>query len=108
MPRKMTPKRIPQITGSEASHDSGCPYCGIVNIVCFWGPMPEAPWKRPMLLLCATLFLIGIPMLFWTSHRHYGLTAYILAAPLLIVALFSLLVGLRGCDACIARMFGSA
>lgn len=34
-------------------HRSCCVYGRIVNTPCFWGPMPEATWKRPLLLISA-------------------------------------------------------
>jgi hypothetical protein len=87
---------------------ASCIYCSVVNRVCFWGPYPKASWKRPLLLLCATPFLVGIPALFWLFRDHQDpIVLYVLGVPLFIFATLGLLVGVRGCDACVARMSGS-
>jgi hypothetical protein len=86
---------------------SCCVYGGIVNRLCFWGPMPEATWKRPLLITSALFFLVGIPALFWATRHHHDAADYVLGGFLFSVALFGLMVGINGCDACVARMAGS-
>ncbi len=96
------------MTRADGSFGSRCTYCGIVNGVCFWGPYPEAHWKRPVLLLCAVLLLAGTATLFWLFHDNKNVTVlYVLGIPLAMLATLGLLVAARGCDACVARMFGS-
>ena len=85
-----------------------CACCSIVNRVCFWGPLPQRGWKRPLLLLSVVPFLLGIPALFWFFHAHENVgVLYFLGALLLVMGVLGLLVGLRSCDACVARFAGT-
>ena len=87
---------------------SCCAYGGIVNTLCFWGPMPEATWKRPLLLLSTIPFLAGVPALFWAFRDHKDAAVlYVLGGTLFALALLGLMVGINGCRACVARMAGS-
>lgn len=85
-----------------------CGCCKTVNAICFWGPMPEKRWKRPTLLVLALLGAGGysaILALAW--QRPSGVMFVVLAAVLVVLSLVGVAVALRGCDACVARLFGS-
>lgn len=86
---------------------SGCPYCKVVNTICYWGPRPEAKWKRWVLLASALPFAVSVPgalcVLGWTVA---GLGASALLAPLFLLGVLGVLVAIHGCDACVARIFG--
>lgn len=89
------------------SQQSSCQYCKVVNTVCFWGPRPEATWKRPVLLLCALPFVVGIPVLFWVFWERQGTAVlWLLGVPLFLLGVLGLLVGFKGCSACVARLCG--
>nr|AGY30851.1 hypothetical protein [uncultured bacterium] len=84
-----------------------CSYCKVVNTVCFWGPRPEATWKRPVLILCALPFAFGIPALLWHFWgRPDSALLWLLGIPLFLLAILGLLVGASGCSACVSRLFG--
>jgi Na+/melibiose symporter-like transporter len=104
---KMISKRNSPVTRTDASFGSRCAYCSIVNTVCFWGACPEAHWKRPLLFLCAIMLLAGITALFWFHESENATVLYVLGIPLALLAILGLLVAARGCEACVARMFGS-
>lgn len=89
-------------------HRSCCVYGRVVNRLCFWGPMPEANWKRPLLLISSIPLLAGLPTLFWVFRDHKDAAVlYILGGFIFAVALLGFMVGLNGCRACVARMAGS-
>jgi|JI10StandDraft_1071094.scaffolds.fasta_scaffold3588262_1 hypothetical protein len=90
-------------------HATPCKYCKSVTSVCFWGPLAEKPWKRPVLLgICtvsALCFLAAIAY-FLPDLPHPALfTAFLM---FLAVSIFGILVAVKGCDACVARLLGSA
>ena len=87
----------------------GCRYCSVVNAVCFWGPMPEKRWKRPGLLVVSLLLGGGFSIalaLTWSNGIHPLVAALVVA--LVSACLLGVLVALKGCDACVARLFGNA
>ena len=88
-------------------NESHCPYCKTVNLVCFWGPMPEANWKRPTLLVLAAAMLAGLVTLFMLFHAHpNNITLYLFGVPLFLAAVLGVLVAINGCSACVSRLFG--
>jgi hypothetical protein len=85
-----------------------CPCCKTVNTIAFWGPMPEKPWKRPALLVLSLLGSAGLATLLWLAWtRSAGASLIVLVAVSLAAFLLSFFVSLRGCNACVARIFGS-
>jgi hypothetical protein len=85
-----------------------CPYCKTVNTVCFWGPMSEKPCKRPVLLVLALLGVVGFGALLWLAWSKAASVLFIALACLLVaVSVLGVLVSLKGCNACVARLFGS-
>jgi len=84
-----------------------CACCKVVNTICFWGPRPEARWKRPVLVLCALPFVFGIPVLLWHVRGHADKAfLWLPCIPLFLLAILGLVVGIRGCNACVARLYG--
>ena len=86
-----------------------CSYCNTVNAICFWGPMPQKAWKRPALRtlslvlgsgLCAALWVL------WSYEKSWLLIA--LGILMLLISILGALVSFRGCEACVARLFGDA
>jgi hypothetical protein len=84
-----------------------CSYCSVVNKICFWGPRPEKAWKRPLLFITSLLLGAGFGSLLWIlrGHEQYPLFA-ILAVLLFAGSLLGMAVAVRGCNACVARLFG--
>jgi hypothetical protein len=88
--------------------DPCCPYGGIVNILCFWGAMREATWKRTLLVVCA-IALVGMFLpLFWIHRHDNGMVGtWILGGFLVTLGLLGIMVAINGCDACVARLCGN-
>ncbi len=85
-----------------------CPYCKTVNAICFWGPMPEKPWKRPVLLVTSILGGAGFGFILWLAWSKATSAFFLLLAALLVaLSVLGAFVALRGCNACVARFFGS-
>jgi hypothetical protein len=85
-----------------------CRYCKSVNSVCLWGPLPEKPWKRTaLLIICAvsTLCFLAAIAYFLPDLPHPALFAAFLM--LIAISVFGIMVAVKGCDACVARLFGS-
>lgn len=88
-------------------HQHACRYCKVVNKLCFWGPRPEADWKRLAIILCALPFLLGIPGLLFLLRRHQDIVAlWLIGLPLFLLAAFGVVLSLKACNACVARLFG--
>jgi hypothetical protein len=80
-----------------------------VNFLCFWGPRPTARWKRRALVVCALLFLLGIPALFFTlPDRYINWYNGLLSLPFFLMGALGFVVALVGCDECVARALGEA
>lgn len=89
-----------------------CPCCPAVNRLCFWGPRPPAVWKRPVLWACGALLALGFGALsLWQlvaamKGASTGPGLILLAGALCALGLLGLWVAWRGCEACVARVFG--
>lgn len=84
-----------------------CAFCRTTNAICFWGPRPEAAWKRPLLALLSLALSSGCGELIWVFHDRRGsLPTLAIAAALMALGVYSLCVSMRGCNACVARLFG--
>jgi len=69
--------------------------------------MPEKAWKRPCLFVCSILIGGGFGAFFVLPTRAYKGMIFCTLAPFLVAAsVFGLLVSIRGCDACVARICG--
>ena len=84
-----------------------CPYCKTVNTICFWGPMPERTWKRPWLFVFSLVLSGGFGTLIWLFWAKEDSLAFAGLSALLVVAgILGLMVSIKGCNACVARLFG--
>lgn len=89
-----------------------CPYCRTVNTLCFWGPRPQARWKRPALGLTSLLINIGLLVLFimltagWSTDSMMFLFL-LLAVLFWLASCLGVAVALFACDACVARLWGN-
>jgi len=58
-------------------------------------------------LFCALPFVIGIPYLLWVFWERPNTGAlWLLGVPLFLASVLGILVGFRGCNACVARLCG--
>jgi hypothetical protein len=69
--------------------------------------MPEKKWKRPVLLVLSLVGAIGFGALLWLAWTKATLGFGLLAIALTAVFLLGVAVSLNGCNACVARLFGS-
>jgi peptidoglycan/LPS O-acetylase OafA/YrhL len=84
-----------------------CACCKSVNTICFWGPRRPARWKRPVLFVLSLVAVVGLSALIWTfKARPDALFFNGLAAIFVLAGLLSVVVAVRGCDACVARLLG--
>lgn len=85
-----------------------CNYCWVVQHIAFWGALREATWKRPVLLICS-LALVGVFAFATWVQLGQGESNVFICLSVLLAALgfLGVLVALKGCDACVARLFGS-
>ncbi len=84
-----------------------CRYCRLVDTLCDGKERPYAPWKRRLLITGSLFFVLALPPLDWALHAEPA-HRFVCAIADLGFALsgLGLLVGLRGCNACVARIFG--
>jgi hypothetical protein len=85
-----------------------CPYCKVVNTVCFWGPRREAAWKRPVLFIIALAIAASCALLAWFSLVSGKSVLGLVSAAIAVFALLSTVVALNGCLSCVARLLGEA
>lgn len=86
-----------------------CNYCSVVNLIAFWGPLREAKWKRPALLICSLVMGGGSTFVTWMLFGQEEYKFFpLLSLPIVALGFLGMLVAFKGCDACVARMFGSA
>ncbi|WP_167092820.1 hypothetical protein [Massilia frigida] len=85
-----------------------CSYCRVVRGIAFWGAFPEAKWKRPALLIVSLVIGGGTVILNWVLFEKAAyISFFLLSLPLGALGFMGVLVALKGCDACVARLFGS-
>ena len=78
-------------------------------ICCFWGPRPEARWKRPVLLVISAGLTASIAALLWVClDRADSGPLYLLGVPMLALSVLGLFVAIWGCATCVARLLGEA
>lgn len=86
-----------------------CSCCRVVQFVAFWGALREATWKRPVLFICSLALGGGFAFATWVQLGQGGSGVSIfLSALLTALGCLGVLVALRGCNACVARLLGSA
>jgi len=69
--------------------------------------MPEKAWKRPALLAFSLLGTGGFGSGLWFTWNEANVGTLILFAALLGMFVLGIFVSLKGCNACVARLFGS-
>lgn len=83
-----------------------CSCCRIVQFVAFWEALSEAKWKRPVLFICS-LILGGFAS--WVQFGQEASEAPILVSVLpAVLGCLGMFVALKRCNACVARLLGSA
>jgi hypothetical protein len=94
-------------------HPPPCGYCAMIDRIAFWGlQWPIRRWKRPVLLIVSLVMTIGSLALIvfaFTMPIPSGDSPWgaILAVPFVPLGILGLVVSLRGCDVCVAKLFGS-
>jgi apolipoprotein N-acyltransferase len=84
-----------------------CACCKSVNTICFWGPRREASWKRPVLMACSVVLVLGFGALAWyATSRPEALSFVVLASLVAIMGVLGLVIALTSCNACVARVLG--
>jgi len=86
-----------------------CPYCKVVETVCYWEPLPIETWKRPALFATsAVLMAIAVVALRFTLER--GDVQFLSALSILFTGFTSLGVAISicGCAPCVSRFLGRA
>jgi hypothetical protein len=85
-----------------------CSYCRVVQLIAFWGAQREAGWKRPVLLICSLLAFGIFAFATWVqSGKGESVAAISLSVLLAALGFLGVLVALKGCNACVARLFGT-
>ena len=84
-----------------------CPTHTIVDKVCYWGPRPIRKWKRPFLLLGSIILaILASAFIFLVCERQPYISLLVLGFGILSGAVFGIIVGLVGCDDCVAKLSG--
>ncbi len=84
-----------------------CKFCPVVNVICFWGPQREAPWKRPVLVVPSAAMIAGAAAIAWFLRDKWTVAMLTASLVLFLFGVFGLGVAWRGCNACVARVCGS-
>lgn len=86
-----------------------CAHCWWINKLCFWGSRPPAQWKRPALLAVSLLGVVlacmSIVSYLLDAGDYFGMLFAVLVLGTL--SWLGLIIGARGCDACVARLMGN-
>jgi len=97
-------------TGSiVVSKSSNCPTCKTVDVICFWGEMPESNWKRPFVFITSVLMLIGVTYWqFFSGDLEATKTgAKVISIIVAAMFLFALITSIFGCNKCVAKVCGT-
>lgn len=70
--------------------------------------MPERSWKRLVLLGLAILGICGFSALLWRAWTDANIALAVMSVLLVMMSILGVAVALKGCNACVARLFGSA
>ena len=94
--------------GGIVANIYSCSYCRLVRFIAFWGPLREAEWKRPVLLVCSLALLSVFAFATWVQYEQgeFGFVL-VLSVSLASLGLLGVLVAIKACNACVARLFGS-
>jgi len=98
-------------TRSECLRETmkSCSCCQVVQFIAFWGALREAVWKRPVLFIFSLALGAGFAFATWVqlSKGESGVSIF-LSALLAALGCLGVVVALKGCNACVARLLGSA
>jgi hypothetical protein len=105
-----------QLSDKNKTYSKGCSFCSVINAILekgpkYWGPQPPPKaWKRWTLLFCSVLFSVGIPILIFSlfskQSKQFNIALVVMFGFFFLLGLFGLVVSLKGCDACVARIHG--
>ena len=91
------------------SHRKSCPYCKVVETVCYWEPLPAKSWKRPALFVTSALFTaVAVVALRLTLERGDLQFLSVLSILFSGFTLLGVAISICGCAACVARFLGRA
>ncbi len=86
---------------------SACPTCRMVRKIGVWGPFKVAAWKRRALLLLSSWLILGLSALAVFFVAPSGASwQWFVVVPMLGLGVLGFVVGLRGCEDCVSRVFG--
>lgn len=68
--------------------------------------MPEKRWKRPALLVLTPPFIFSYPFMVYVEQPPVSLFEFTLIGFLTLMGLAGFVIGVFGCDACVARYWG--
>jgi hypothetical protein len=83
-----------------------CRFCRPVNVICYWGDLPQRAWKRPGLVVVAVLVALLIGLIAWVQASTMGLLELMVVAGFMLVCVVAISIALFGCDRCVARVWG--
>ena len=86
--------------------DSKCQFCPVVAKIAFWGPRPVRSWKRPVLFVFALAILLVSGALIVIVPGPLSPFTWFGFVVLALVCILGLSTSIKGCDACVARLFG--
>ncbi|AEE22773.1 hypothetical protein Glaag_1826 [Glaciecola sp. 4H-3-7+YE-5] len=92
------------------SDSKKCPTCPVVDVVCYWGEMPQERWKRPFIFIVT--LLAEIALVYWMFFSNDP-DAEVWLMKLIAIILGSfcglgLVASIWGCDKCVAQVCGKA
>jgi len=82
-----------------------CPFCRVVNTVCYWGPRPVKSWKRPLVFVASVPITAGGLAFAWVMFEKQSVAGVAIGLFLAAVGALSFGVAIWGCDQCVARLF---
>ena len=89
------------------SRCKSCLYCGLVQYVSLGEPPAVKGWKRPVLGVAGlALTICTVLALRFSWERADAVFFATVQCILMIIAIFGVVIALRGCDPCVARYLG--
>jgi peptidoglycan/LPS O-acetylase OafA/YrhL len=85
-----------------------CRLCGPVQAVCFWGPMRERPWKRPLVIILGLIAVAGGALLGVAATGPQDIGETFAVWTIVAFGIMAIGIGVFGCNACVAQAAGSA
>ena len=89
------------------SRCTSCLYCHVVRFVSLGEPPPVKDWKRPLLLVAGVALTVCTVLGLRFAWERADATFFAVVSCILMgMALFGVVISLRGCDDCVARFLG--